>query len=64
MGRPADHYVRLAAYADRLLRSEKPNTLPIQQPTSFELIINLGAARANGFEIPPALLAHADELIE
>jgi putative ABC transport system substrate-binding protein len=57
-------YVRLAAYADRLLRGEKPNTLPIQQPTAFELILNVGAARAIGFEIPPALLARADELIE
>jgi putative tryptophan/tyrosine transport system substrate-binding protein len=57
-------YVRLAAYADRLLRGESPTELPVEQPTEFELIINLRTARALGVEIPPAVLLRANELIE
>jgi putative ABC transport system substrate-binding protein len=57
-------YVRLATYADRLLRGERPGDLPIEQPTTFELIVNLGTARALGLTVPPSLFSLVDEMID
>jgi putative tryptophan/tyrosine transport system substrate-binding protein len=62
--RSEEHYFRSASFIDRILKGEKPAGIPVEQPTTFDLVVNLKAASALGLKVPPALLKHASKVIE